>query len=127
MSRFFHKVLQKCPMKLVFLFYVVLFGNPCNLIISLKNKTTINLASLILRHGIESAILENLSTTKNMESFPYHVFGNPCLCPPMVQLVQVMVYIVLYYEFFLWKARIINTIEPISSCSSSSLTNNNSL
>ena len=47
MSVFFHKVIQKCPMKLVYFFGLVLFGNSCNLTISLKNKTTIPMASLI--------------------------------------------------------------------------------
>lgn len=50
---------------------------PYNLTISLKNKSAICDASLVLGQAMKCAILENLSTTTKTESLPLLVLSNP--------------------------------------------------
>ena len=46
-SNLFHNVCQKYPTKLVSLSEIILLGRPCSLTTSLKNKSTIWIASLV--------------------------------------------------------------------------------
>ena len=50
---------------------------PCNLTISLKNKSAICDVSSVLWHAMKCVILENLSTTITTESLPLLVLGKP--------------------------------------------------
>jgi hypothetical protein len=68
---------QKWLRNLVSWSETIVFGMPCKWIISLKNKSTIREASLVLWHGMKWAILENLSTTTKMLSCPLLVLGKP--------------------------------------------------
>src|SRR3954463_965345 len=72
-----HKHHQKWLRNLVSRSETIVFGTPCNRIISRKNKSATLAASSLLRHGIKCAILENLSTTTNMLSLPFFVRGKP--------------------------------------------------
>jgi len=72
-----HKVLQNGLRNLESLSLTMLLGNPWSFTTSLKKKFATWLASWNFLQGIKWAILENLSTTTNMESLPLLVLGSP--------------------------------------------------
>lgn len=59
------------------LFEVMDIGTPCNRTTSLKNNLLMYEASKVILNAIKCAILENRSTTTNMESTPRRVLGSP--------------------------------------------------
>ena len=81
-----HKVLQKWLRNLASLSDTNVLGTPWRWTTSLKNNLAMLLASSTLWHGIKYAILENRSTTTNIDSTPLEVLGsprkNPYLYPP---------------------------------------------
>ena len=66
----------------------MLLGTPWNHTISLKNKSTMLVASSILWHGIKCALFENLSTTTNIESLPR--FN---LCKPKTKSIEMSTHV----------------------------------
>ena len=54
---------------------IIVFGTPCNFTISVKYNLAMCLASSTLVQAMKWAILENLSTTTMIESFPRCVLG----------------------------------------------------
>ena len=69
----FHKVSQNAARNLLSMD----LGTPWSLTTSRKNRFATWWASVVLRHGMKWAILENLSTTTNTTSLPRHVLGKP--------------------------------------------------
>jgi len=65
----------------------MLLGTPWNHTISLKNKSTMLVASSILWYGIKCAFFENLSTTTNIVSLPR--FN---LCKPKTKSIEMSTY-----------------------------------
>ena len=55
----------------------MLLGTSCSRMTSLKNRSTIFVASLVLWKAMKCAILENLSTITNIESLPFLDLGRP--------------------------------------------------
>src|SRR3954466_11629223 len=70
-------VFQKYLTNLTSLSETIVLGTPCKHTISLKNRLATCDASSLLWQAIKCAILENLSTTTNILSWPYLVRGNP--------------------------------------------------
>jgi len=77
---FFHKVTQKQLRNLVSWSETMDLGIPCNLMTSLKYKSAISIASLVLLQGIKRDIFEKWSTTTKMESLFLRVCGKLIAC-----------------------------------------------
>lgn len=54
-----------------------LFGRPCRHTTSLKNNSATCTISLVFLHGMKCSIVENISTTTNIESCPFCVICKP--------------------------------------------------
>lgn len=74
---FFHSVFKKWIINLLSLYDVILIGNPCNLIISLKKSLAILITLLVFLYSIKWAFFKNLSMTTNTELLHLYVLGNP--------------------------------------------------
>jgi len=73
---YFQKALYKWKMNLIYLAKVMLLGKPWKHI-SLNNKTTMFIASIVFLRGIKWASLEDISTNTKIKSSPLYVLGNP--------------------------------------------------